>query len=642
MQTIQLAKKSRITKLFAAFALLFAGLGQADAQPFAMVNNGTMVYVNNGAQMIVNGPFFNNDSIFINRGHTIVTEDFTNNTGAICGGTGIPLPINVDTLEVWGDWWNHGLFNSGTGVVYLNGAGDQIIRGDSVTRFYDLEIDNAGIKYQDTNAVVKNRLELNDRELATDKYTMFVTNPLAGAITRGDSGFVSSLEEGSLSRVTNNTVSYIFPVGSSLFQQYRYRPAFIEPDDIATNVYTVRMVNANPSPAPPNGPGYDITLHDDSICYVNPDYWYKVKQTSGTTTASLGLSYRWENEGAYNGIARWDLNQNPQQWYSLNSPFWDQDHPTTPNGVTVIHRTSWNDFDPTNSAYTLVYRTPYPPEVEGPRELCAREEADYTAIVGTNDVNFVNSTFEWTVINGEIADSTNQTVGIIWNDVDSGYIIVTETASGFYSYNGTCPSFTDTVVRVDIWPLPASIFGTTYQYNNGLPINPDDLLFENELVSFLDSSTNTETWFWDFGDNSTSTYQNPFHTYGDTGTYTVMMVATSPDGCLDTSYTDITVSEGLIVPNVFTPDGDGYNDVFTLRNSNVVDFKLQIYNRWGNLIYETQAPQVSWDGKTTAGIDAPAGTYFWTIEAGLGSGKEFTTNAADYPFKNTGYVQLIR
>lgn len=641
MQTLQLAKNKGIITLLAALAFLITGLSQANAQPFAFVNNGTMVYVNNGAKMIVNGHFINNDSTFINRGHTIVTEDFTNNDEC-GGGNGNNYPENQDTLEVWGDWWNNGEFNGGTGVVYLNGQGDQIIRGDQITTFYDLEIDNEGIKYQDTNAVTSHILTLNDRELATDKFTMFVTNPSTLAITRADSGFVSSLEEGALSRVTADSSTYIYPVGSSLFQQYKYRPVYIRPDAVDTNIYTVRMVNADPSPSPPNGPGYDITLHDDSICYINPDYWYKVKQTSGTADATLALSYRWETEGAFNGIARWDLNQSPQQWYSLNSDFWDNDNPTTPHGLTNINRVSWNDFDPNNSAYTLCYRTPYPPEIQGLTELCAREESPYTAIVGTNDVNFVNSTFYWTVTNGVIADSSsNDQLGIIWNDVDSGYIQVIEEASGFFSYSGTCPSF-PAVLAVDIWPLPESIFGTTYQYNNGLPINPDGLLFENELVSFLDSSTNTETWYWEFGDGDTSAYQNPFHTYGDTGTYAVMMVATSPDGCLDTSYTEIVVSEGLIIPNVFTPNGDGYNDEFTLRNSNVVNFKLQIYNRWGNLIYETKAPQVSWDGKTTAGIDAPAGTYFWTVEAALGSGSEFNTNAADYPFQNTGFVQLIR
>lgn len=644
MQTLRLFKDGgKKSALFTALLLAFSITQSLAQNPLFNVGGpqpnygGAVVYVSPGAQMYVGGDLRIWDDTLINQGHVIVDGWFINDDQ--CGGDGNPVPGNNGLFEIRGERWvNNGIFESGVGKVLFNGTDEfQYIAGDSITWFYDLEIDSGRVKrLENIDAYVKNHLELNDKEFATENETLFVTNANANAVSRGDSGFVSSLVGGALSRNTMSDDSYVFPVGSSLFTGYKYRPVIIKPDDTSARTYTVRYVNTNPSTSPP---GYDVTLHDDSTCFVNPDFWFEIKNTSGNpnAAANLALTYDEQVEGAFNGIARWDLPANPQRWNSLNSVLTVNDYLTTPTNYKVVVRKDWADFDPSNSAYNLSFRYPYPPNIMGPIQLCADDDTLYSV----NPSTPYNTTFTWTVTNGVVSDSTNTGLDIIWDDVDSGYIAILETIDNFTSFSGSCTSFPGSLA-VDIWPLPEAIFDVNYQYNNGLSVNPDGLLFTNELVSYLDESTNTDTWYWEFGDGSTSNFEDPFHTYDSVGTYNVMLVTTSEDGCLDTAYKELTVSEGLIIPNVFTPNGDGMNDVFTLRNSNISEFKLEVYNRWGNLIYTTVAPEVSWDGRTTAGIEAPAGTYFWTVSASLASGGTFTTNAAEHPFKETGTVTLIR
>jgi gliding motility-associated-like protein len=73
----------------------------------------------------------------------------------------------------------------------------------------------------------------------------------------------------------------------------------------------------------------------------------------------------------------------------------------------------------------------------------------------------------------------------------------------------------------------------------------------------------------------------------------------------------------LDVPNVFTPNGDGSNDVFFLKVANLTDISANIFDRWGNKVYESTSStgNIAWDGTGMSGKDLPAGTYFYVIKA---------------------------
>lgn len=117
------------------------------------------------------------------------------------------------------------------------------------------------------------------------------------------------------------------------------------------------------------------------------------------------------------------------------------------------------------------------------------------------------------------------------------------------------------------------------------------------------SSSNAISYWWDFGDGESSTEENPQHTYLDTGLFVVSLIATSPEGCTDTAWQVIDMQPEMFFyfPNSFTPNGDGLNDVFTGVGIGIRDYNMKIFNRWGELIFESNNIRQGWDGRTSSG-----------------------------------------
>jgi gliding motility-associated-like protein len=142
---------------------------------------------------------------------------------------------------------------------------------------------------------------------------------------------------------------------------------------------------------------------------------------------------------------------------------------------------------------------------------------------------------------------------------------------------------------------------------------------------FIDSSENAASYIWDFdhpksGKRNTSTDASTSHIYGqDTGTYTACLAVESLEGCRDTLCAELPVEyiKDLELYNVFTPNTDGINDIFYLDIVNQRRFVLKIYNRWGELMFESKNPQKGWDGRhENAKTLMPEGTYFWVLDYG--------------------------
>ncbi|MCB0395904.1 MAG: PKD domain-containing protein [Flavobacteriales bacterium] len=139
------------------------------------------------------------------------------------------------------------------------------------------------------------------------------------------------------------------------------------------------------------------------------------------------------------------------------------------------------------------------------------------------------------------------------------------------------------------------------------------LLKLKEPVSFTDLSTGgIGSWFWDFGDGNTDTDQNPVHSYDqDTGVYTIMLIVTDLNGCVDTAYKTLEIYQPPAIPNAFTPNGDGTNDEFFIRGGPFRFYELKVYNNWGELIFLSNNQANKWDG-TRDGIEQPMGVYVYT------------------------------
>lgn len=148
---------------------------------------------------------------------------------------------------------------------------------------------------------------------------------------------------------------------------------------------------------------------------------------------------------------------------------------------------------------------------------------------------------------------------------------------------------------------------------------PDSLLSNfNNTVKFTDLSTGANRWHWEFDKYGTTTLRNPTFTFPDTGLMKVTLIVTHPEGCKDSlsKYLDFVPQIRWYMPNAFTPNGDGQNDGFLGKGflEGVSDFNMTIWNRWGELIFETSDPSEEWNGrqKNTGGM-SPDGVYVYVV-----------------------------
>jgi gliding motility-associated-like protein len=152
-----------------------------------------------------------------------------------------------------------------------------------------------------------------------------------------------------------------------------------------------------------------------------------------------------------------------------------------------------------------------------------------------------------------------------------------------------------------------------------------------DVVSFSDGSIgDVISWKWNFGDGTSSNQQIPQpHLFPDTWAgkiYTVSLIVQNNMGCYDSATEQITKLQScyISVPNAFTPNGDGRNDfLYPLNAFTATNLEFRVFNRYGQLIFETRDWTRKWDG-TINGSPQAAGTYVWTLRYTDGnSGKNF-------------------
>jgi gliding motility-associated-like protein len=146
--------------------------------------------------------------------------------------------------------------------------------------------------------------------------------------------------------------------------------------------------------------------------------------------------------------------------------------------------------------------------------------------------------------------------------------------------------------------------------------------------------------YWHFGNNtkfeSDDTRDKPSALYNAAGDYTVMLHATRGN-CLAAYSKVITVElpSALEIPNIFTPNNDGVNDVYFIKGTNLTEIKLTVFDRWGHLVFDLVSSKgnVAWDGKNQYGAEVAAGIYYYTLNATGSDGKDF---------KLKGNITLVR
>jgi len=404
------------------------------AQAQLFYNNGATVHANSGAVVQINGSAQNQTGI-INvatapAANVYITGSLTNN--ATINGYG--------SIHLNGDWINNSAFNCFTGLVSLEGAA-QNLSGSVSTTFFNLTLLGTGIKSQTIHQTTSGTLTLNDRELATNIYTMFVTNSATNAVQR-TTGFVSSNNGGFLSRNTAQAALYLFPVGSSTGTT-RYRPVELTPATSAANAYVVRMANVDAT-----SESYNRGLKEASICLVNPFFYHQINRTAGSDAINLNVYYDETAEGLWEGLGNWHTAPTTE-WYGMAGS-------STVSGLPLSHAVinNWNTFS--QLPYGLTRGTPTI-NIGNDTTICSNSSLTLNAGTGY-------SAYAWSTGGG------NQTLNVN----TSGTYSVTVTS-------GTCTA-TD-AINVNVVAVPLVNLGA------------DTIICQGETL-ILDAGTSGNGYLW--------------------------------------------------------------------------------------------------------------------------------------------------
>jgi gliding motility-associated-like protein len=167
---------------------------------------------------------------------------------------------------------------------------------------------------------------------------------------------------------------------------------------------------------------------------------------------------------------------------------------------------------------------------------------------------------------------------------------------------------------IEVYPVPTASFTANPQHTDVL----------NTQISYFDNSQgNPVQWSWNFGDPSTlsdtSSLQNTTYAYSDEagGTYPVYLQVTNQYGCVDDTSLEVIVDPNwsFYIPNAFTPNGDGVNDLFFGKGTGITDYEIWVFDRWGNLIFTTTDINEGWDGTVQgkSGEICQEDVYVWKV-----------------------------
>lgn len=229
-------------------------------------------------------------------------------------------------------------------------------------------------------------------------------------------------------------------------------------------------------------------------------------------------------------------------------------------------------------------------------------------------------TYNWTGPNGFHSDSSTAVVPVTGNGVAGTYRLVT--------HSFTCNSDTAMVDLPEPQVTPVVAFHTDPAVVSAV--------YGPVTVRFINDTFNADGFLWDFGDGTTSVLKNPVHTYDRKGAFNVRLTASRNNACAVSAakYGLVVIQNNsyIFIPNTFTPNGDGINDLFNVTITNLKAYNIRIYTRWGQLVFEGRDILNSWDGMFN-GKRMSFGVYYYVVDAVSTDGQGI---------KRAGWVAMIR
>lgn len=258
--------------------------------------------------------------------------------------------------------------------------------------------------------------------------------------------------------------------------------------------------------------------------------------------------------------------------------------------------------------------------------ICVPSSLDFTDASITGNVNDPINSWLWNFGDGTFSNLQNPSHQYTTPGSYNVSLTVT-TFGGCTNNNNSAP------VTIFGYPIPTAAF----------TINSATLNIPAEQLICTNQSTGANSYSWNFSDGLTSTLLNPQHLYSVVGNFQVQLIASNQFGCSDTAVRTVTTDADVIFPNAFSPstngpNGGAYNlnntdnNVFFPYTAGVSEYKMQIFNRWGELIFESNDINIGWDGYYR-GVICPQDVYVWKAYMKLNNGKTFN---------KTGDVTLLQ
>lgn len=360
-----------------------------------------------------------------------------------------------------------------------------------------------------------------------------------------------------------------------------FNPTYVYPD---TGVYNVTLI------ANPNKPCAD-TIKKAFYVYprLNIDFLPQNAQCLKNNNFNFNVRGTYINSATFN---------------------WDFSAAATPSNST--------SKDPTNIKFTEPGK--YFIKLYGKQFTCIDSFIDSVRIIDRPKAiikNFPESLCDPMTVSFSNGSSSEYPVSYLWQTSDTTTYSIYEPTHTF-SPPGVY-GVTLTVIRDGICPDTAKASINTFTVN---PSPYADFVFTPSLTSIFDpeiyfenrSSSDAVSWNYNFGDGNSSTYMNEKNTYQLPGDYMVTQLVTNRYGCTSqrSKLVKILPEFRFWIPNTFTPDGNGLNDIYMPIGIGLLEYSFDIYNRWGEKVFSTNDPKTGWDG-TFKGKPSKEDVYVWII-----------------------------
>ncbi|MDF2450377.1 MAG: hypothetical protein K0R26_2881, partial [Bacteroidota bacterium] len=257
-------------------------------------------------------------------------------------------------------------------------------------------------------------------------------------------------------------------------------------------------------------------------------------------------------------------------------------------------------------------------------EACAPANIDFVATPGSAG----NYTYSWISDNKDLMGTTNPlTYNYTVADTFDVKLTITDATTG-------CSS---TLIKNNYILINKAPIASFYA-------DPSSTSILDPNINFVNTSQGAVSYMWDFGDpvaingSNTSIAVNPSHYYSQVGEYAINLKATSSKGCIDIARVIIEIKPdfALYIPNAFTPDENGKNDIFQPMGVGINEdnYRMDIFDRWGENIFTSNDFRKGWDGSVKGGSKmAPQGVYIYKIQV-------VDMQGAKHPY--VGHVTVIR